>query len=1296
MLGSNTSQQLLRESYSVGSKPKATIEWNHNVYNRPRVTGTVIDSSTSTIPYLKTASFATNNVQTLTALGAVSFLASSPRGAIDCGGLSESFTITSLGVIPSVAFSFGATSSNGYKISFFVKLSDVNSNAVTLHFSELNSSGIEISGSSKAFDADNIDWQLHKFIYKPTNDLTTSVAVYISTQQDTISNVSTVNISDLTVCLVNSQEHSAYPTFNTDSVFEGFRPGDEIAETNMDSGNRPLSKVIYNGLGKQKVYGNAVLHVSDTVMKDSDSDKVYLPGLTSLKYYAYNQSYEKPAQGVFAYYDKSLTTNKLVIKMLNSGPGTLNSYYGNTIIDYDLYTYNSSSNVWTKYTKPGTMGKNGSLILYWNGSTWNGTATTSTINESDYTLSGTTTIDGIAFIIKDMGETSTSMLSLTSAIDTTVRFLEISPRLIIDFTDYIESFSASKETDSGSLPVPVGLATSNNAELVLENLSRTYSGVTFGIFSDRAQQYSPITKLNLIDKNAKVRIKFDLLDSAGSTVESDILFFTGYIDTWTINNDNATISLFDYSKFLQKKVNNNILLLSEKAGELNVTLSNVLSEILEQNGFSDYNTPSLSNTYLDYFYTNDQKTLWETIQDLFTPYQIIGTFDENGIFNSYTYASKSTNITDGQVSFIFTDKNNGTDSSSYIANIIKLNENNGESPGKIVVNYSKSYTHSSVAEGSSTKTSSTTQASTDILWTAQENENLGYSILKSDISSTTNIIPLNTQTWEDKNEAISWSQYSGYGIIGTEIIKFNGLEVSASDQTYVVKSAADLQYLKAKLSTTNTNTTSKLTFSYTGRLMNVERGLFGTSAQKHSASTLISDVSSSYPSLTVNTVSNVLNGSSAGTSVSLAKSTAVTKKSYTGFLQLIGQTAGVDTIAFFDQKDSDGYNKYSYHFYTPYDSKTKEDDLISFHIGYNSSSPKDCITVQLICDSYTGTRVSSVYFRGKQVATSNFKLDSMDPAVTKKVTKNNKTTTTTVKKAVTNKYNLVLITLSDNNELTVTANGKTVWRKVIIAKDFTRANTSIGISVRGKNKVFVDSIYASNSNSLVVSDYNTHVDTQTILYGGNEYSTKPFFFSLFPGVYGMQVFDVITSGPAFNQKVLKTVGQHSLYNSSTKKTKLLTIPESNSIVSGIAHNPFRSKFIYINIAEAYMPLGGNQSFNPVKLYGNAIIKTEDQQYTKDLDSQLSNANDIQISSDWIQYDNNAKTLASALARQIKISGNTIDIEAFGNPLITVGDTVKILHYQSNIVKTDQYYMVVKSNTSYNNGFNSSFTVRRIK
>ena len=193
----------------------------------------------------------------------------------------------------------------------------------------------------------------------------------------------------------------------------------------------------------------------------------------------------------------------------------------------------------------------------------------------------------------------------------------------------------------------------------------------------------------------------------------------------------------------------------------------------------------------------------------------------------------------------------------------------------------------------------------------------------------------------------------------------------------------------------------------------------------------------------------------------------------------------------------------------------------------------------------------------------------------------------------------------------------------------------------------------------------------------------------------MQIFDVITSGPSFNQFVLKTQGQHEIRDTETT-TKLYQVTDESSSVSEVAHNPFKSKFIAVNLCESYIPISGTDKFNKTAIYANALIKTENQQYIRELDNQYSNANDLQVSSDWIQDDNTAKDIASTLVNQIKISGNTVDVETFGNPLLTVGDIVKILYYQQNIVDTDQYYMITKSDVSYDNGFNSSFTLRRIK
>jgi hypothetical protein len=452
-------------------------------------------------------------------------------------------------------------------------------------------------------------------------------------------------------------------------------------------------------------------------------------------------------------------------------------------------------------------------------------------------------------------------------------------------------------------------------------------------------------------------------------------------------------------------------------------------------------------------------------------------------------------------------------------------------------------------------------------------------------------------------------------------------------------------------------------------------------------------------------------------------------------MSLIGNSS-LATLAYLDGKDSNSFNNYSYTFYIPSRDKNNiaytalTDDVVIIPIGYNPSNPSSSYYLYIPTAATTSAYETRLYYGNTIVAKSTFKLDAGEVQTTKKVTKvRGKKKTLTVKTYKSNKLKNVYIYIDSANNLQVYIDGSKIswyYKDVLVSSSntsgstrndpnprqynlnrtglaaYNRSGRSLAIGVYGNNNpINIDSITAWQDGDFAVSPkISRTVDLVNILHEGDSNINKaePYFFGINPSVYGMQIYDVdLTSGPGYNQKVLVTSGSHEFKDSATSDiTKIVQVPEEQSVVSPVVSTSFKSKFLYLNAGESFIPLSGQSSgnFNSTKIYGNAIQKTGEIQYVAESDRMLPNDSEIQISSDWIQSKENAENIASIILNSSIVSGNTFDIEAFGNPLLTIGDVVKVKYYKTNTV-SDNYYMVTKANTSYSNGFNSSFTLRRI-
>ena len=1092
MLGSSTSKQLIREGNAVISTPKVIAEWNQNSYIPVRLCGSLYQYPTSG-----------SNLVTLTTSGPT--FVSSYRLANSFS--SQSFTVSNVTQTSNTSlFSFSANRSFAYKIVFYVKTNAAIADNIIIKFNEssINNGTTTVldAGMSKEFSIDTADWSLCEMYYSPTDDLCSTVNVKLCIDTDNLCNVV---FSDLTIVQIDRREYLKSNMYKVADTFSGFRPGEGI----IDSGDttKKLSEIVYSDfasksvltsfsntsatrtsnvatltIGTHKVtpgsyivvegigsgfngrymvsaigattvsYVNTGTNVSTAIttgtvkyisfpstvqkrMHASTGNIVYAPDFHNLSYYVDNKSHADEVSGVFAYYDGDISTNKIILKFLN---GSLDGY-NNSISSFSLYTYYQGT--WTEYADPGTINSNGSLALYWNGSGWDTTERSSTVNENTFTLTGTTIISGIAIAVKGLTTTQSNY---------TVRYLEVSPRLQIDMTNYLISYSSSEETDSGDLPIAIGTATANSSSVKLENIPRVFNGSTFSIFSDTTG-ISPFTKL--INKNVKFKMLYDIVNTNGVVVQQNIKLFTGYVDSWDIDGEEAGVTLFDYGKYLQNQKTIDILMLGTGS---NISLRNILINLLEQNGFSDYIIPDSNNMreQIRHFYSDTQKTVWEIVQELLLTYSYLAYFNADGILKITSHKE----ISGTSTQFVITDREITDNSILYKPNIVNLNTEKYPNPSEVRVRYNTVYEKSDIiaSEDDIENLSASFKPGSQIVWTAPSASMLGYAKLSKSLNPTDNIIQLDKSNWKtDRHEA--WGAFSGYALLGSEIIKFDGLEymyvnetdnviaqttatalkgatsitvasatgiaanqyingngitsgtkigsgytsgttipitspttdaISASSVSFstgkvryaIVKSKQEFESLKATVFAQQSNLKSnyKVTLTPTGRLMNVQRGCFGTKSQKHLVKFTGTDITN-ISNLKVLTQTTALSISQVSP-INQALNSALDTDTQTQALRLVGKgTSGVKTIAYFDGIDRNDYNVYQFSFNVPENtgglSTLFRDESVGIVIGYDPVTGSG-IYINIIPEYNGNGSRTSVYRDGELIATSKFSLST--------------------------------------------------------------------------------------------------------------------------------------------------------------------------------------------------------------------------------------------------------------------------------------------------------------------------------
>lgn len=831
----NVSSGIFTTSKSVKLTPSVSAEWNQNIFNP--VYATVAGDGT-----LET------NIATSTTLESVTGSEAKP------GFTTKKFTMIddqdqiSYSIIPT-------TSSGSYKVIFYIK-----TNQNTPIIANISAKGSDSQFGSSAIEINSFGWQkVETYIGGSSSSDTISSFTYnivlnrFSTQDDfpevyfTVPEVYKVSYFDY-------QYNSLWPS---DSVFTNFRPGESYVNTgsskfSFPSDFRKVTTDLISG------YTNDTYMPVTSIIQNPESINIAAPvpfyknGLLSdmnrYKYFVSDTS-EKSITGL---YDKSgIMTNKLVIKFntLMSTP-VINIYIDDTIISVDGSTsINLAANV--SKENGGIVEDAGVLVLYWNGSAWTRTRWTEMPSfNSSGSITKYTTLSKIR-ITQISKNTRSSFASYTSPLLLTdmqrMQVIEISPRLEIDLTNYVTSLSINKALDSKNTYMPISSLNADDATIVLSGFPLGNINSIIPIFSNQSNKTSSVLKGKL-SKNIKLYTNFYLENYFDDTkkifITPEELIPGGvfYSDSWEESDINqVTIQSFDIGRYLQSTQ------VSDYVCSLR-TVVDVVSNMLDLSGFTDYDYNSLyevcndKNVPLDlaYFYVNSQDTtLVDALDQIFLPYQIGAYIDEYGVMK---FLSLPIILNKSQSDITISDDSIIENGYSVISKA---------KPGKISLRYQSPKIKQTLAvqnfllEGSSPSFIYTTAS--DVVWSQQNSDSVGMNYLSANMNDTQNYFEMDTNSLYDVFHTYNLNS-NGYAVIENEIVSFLYKEYLIEDQSnndvlVNVKNDVELsaeidrfnKRYKVGLMVSDGSIKSEYNtvISPTGKITNVQRGMFGTKVKDH-------------------------------------------------------------------------------------------------------------------------------------------------------------------------------------------------------------------------------------------------------------------------------------------------------------------------------------------------------------------------------------------------------------------------------------------------------------------------------
>jgi hypothetical protein len=515
--------------------------------------------------------------------------------------------------------------------------------------------------------------------------------------------------------------------------------------------------------------------------------RTYYPGVdTSYKYYLTAKS---TGADITLTYPKTILTNKIVARfeLSHSTPATWTIFGNGTQIATGSITEAFA-------TLPARNYNAGTVTIYYNGTSW--TTTEPLVPSAPVSL--------------------TSIRLTTSAVTNKyVGVIEFSPKWVVDVSDRISTFNISKESSTGADDIlPVGKVSANSLSLGLisyednrtvQSFDKTFTLDPSKIYLYKQIEIKPYIKLYFTGAA--------LTDSNGQYEKFNQGVF--YCDTWSTGEyGDVDLTALDSAKILQETLCPSLLCEG-------YSIPGIFRRLLDAIGFTNYNinTAVSESSPLSprFWWSDDTKTVWQAIQELCRDSQITAVFDENNVLQFYTrdYLFNSARPTD----WSFRLNANG----SLLPNIISLSKTDLASANQVKILWNS-------------VTTNEYSGSAQPLWQASRGWmaalSLDQNLYTSDLAGS--YIKLSVITTNEYESGKIIDEYSGYLVIDSEIIEYDGIEyfyktTDGNAVNVVVENDSDvLKFLG--LGAVGSDKTGR-----TGRVRIKTRGAFGTTIANHYA-----------------------------------------------------------------------------------------------------------------------------------------------------------------------------------------------------------------------------------------------------------------------------------------------------------------------------------------------------------------------------------------------------------------------------------------------------------------------------
>lgn len=231
--------------------------------------------------------------------------------------------------------------------------------------------------------------------------------------------------------------------------------------------------------------------------------------------------------------------------------------------------------------------------------------------------------------------------------------IEIMPALYADLTSLVENIDVDFECSSSDPMKPIGTVTSNSGSITFNNSSRLFDQSNYRRKTSTGWIGSPLALMLTNYVEVWIDAETGMVTNGN---KQTIRLGTFLSETWTGDDDIASVELSDYAKIFQERNAPDLLLRSSKwikdrnsmssTADYKSTFENlggysvtsIISNMLAASGWTQVmRSPNIGfevdEPRLKYFWCRQEQTIWEVLQDIAESTQTAIYFDRNGWLN---------------------------------------------------------------------------------------------------------------------------------------------------------------------------------------------------------------------------------------------------------------------------------------------------------------------------------------------------------------------------------------------------------------------------------------------------------------------------------------------------------------------------------------------------------------------------------------------------------------------------------------------------------------------------------------